>query len=258
MFFPLLRLLLCFARWPWFTFFCLFVYTIHLTWPHTRFYIKTHTYTGDIEIERDLVCRSVKSVKLSSKGHARAVYSLSCTKSISSTRLRPSHAECCLNKWSEFLSACASFSFATLNFDQHQQQTAFVKRSIQTSFYHCQHIKSISLGHLFFPHAGNICSSCLSALLDPRTLRYEETVIIALATVSVLAVVAVAAFFGYRMMHGELPWRPAARESREHLLFKVFEMFSTKQQLIFLFINQRSTAFFMKLWAHRRYMFCDF
>ncbi|XP_076004906.1 bone morphogenetic protein receptor type-2-like [Genypterus blacodes] len=37
----------------------------------------------------------------------------------------------------------------------------------------------------------------------PRTLRYEETVIIALATVSVLAVVAVAAFFGYRMMHGD-------------------------------------------------------
>lgn len=35
-----------------------------------------------------------------------------------------------------------------------------------------------------------------------HTLRYEETVIIALATVSVLAVVAVAAFFGYRMMHG--------------------------------------------------------
>lgn len=41
---------------------------------------------------------------------------------------------------------------------------------------------------------------------DPRTLRYEETVIIALATVSVMAVVAVAAFFGYRMTHGELPW----------------------------------------------------
>uniref|UniRef100_A0A8D3CB77 receptor protein serine/threonine kinase n=1 Tax=Scophthalmus maximus TaxID=52904 RepID=A0A8D3CB77_SCOMX len=36
----------------------------------------------------------------------------------------------------------------------------------------------------------------------PRTLRYEETVIITLATVSVMAVVAVAAFFGYRMMHG--------------------------------------------------------
>ncbi|CAN9498339.1 unnamed protein product [Ophioblennius macclurei] len=36
-----------------------------------------------------------------------------------------------------------------------------------------------------------------------RTLSHEETVIIALATVSVLAVVAVAAFFGYRMMHGD-------------------------------------------------------
>ncbi|XP_069579398.1 bone morphogenetic protein receptor type-2-like [Brachyistius frenatus] len=35
------------------------------------------------------------------------------------------------------------------------------------------------------------------------TLRHEETVIITLATVSVLAVVAVAAFFGYRMMHGD-------------------------------------------------------
>uniref|UniRef100_A0AAQ5Z3U7 receptor protein serine/threonine kinase n=1 Tax=Amphiprion ocellaris TaxID=80972 RepID=A0AAQ5Z3U7_AMPOC len=37
----------------------------------------------------------------------------------------------------------------------------------------------------------------------PRPLRHEETVIITLATVSVLAVVAVAAFFGYRMMHGD-------------------------------------------------------
>ncbi|KAM9767112.1 bone morphogenetic protein receptor type-2-like isoform 1-T1 [Menidia menidia] len=37
----------------------------------------------------------------------------------------------------------------------------------------------------------------------PGTLRHEETVIIALATVSVLAVVAVAALFGYRMMHGD-------------------------------------------------------
>ncbi|XP_077571430.1 bone morphogenetic protein receptor type-2 [Stigmatopora nigra] len=37
----------------------------------------------------------------------------------------------------------------------------------------------------------------------PHTLSYEETIIIALATVSVLAVVAVAAFFGYRMMRGD-------------------------------------------------------
>uniref|UniRef100_A0A8C3FZJ3 Serine/threonine-protein kinase receptor n=1 Tax=Cyclopterus lumpus TaxID=8103 RepID=A0A8C3FZJ3_CYCLU len=37
----------------------------------------------------------------------------------------------------------------------------------------------------------------------PRPLRQEETIIIALATVSVLAVVAVAAFFGYRMMRGD-------------------------------------------------------
>ncbi|XP_072243207.1 bone morphogenetic protein receptor type-2-like isoform X1 [Leuresthes tenuis] len=38
---------------------------------------------------------------------------------------------------------------------------------------------------------------------NPNPLRHEETVIIALATVSVLAVVAVAALFGYRMMHGD-------------------------------------------------------
>ncbi|XP_047432566.1 bone morphogenetic protein receptor type-2 [Mugil cephalus] len=37
----------------------------------------------------------------------------------------------------------------------------------------------------------------------PPTLRHEETVTIALATISVLAVVAVAAFFFYRMMHGD-------------------------------------------------------
>ncbi|XP_034032759.1 bone morphogenetic protein receptor type-2-like [Thalassophryne amazonica] len=37
----------------------------------------------------------------------------------------------------------------------------------------------------------------------PRTVRYEETVIIAVATVSVLAVLAVAAFFGYRMINGD-------------------------------------------------------
>ncbi|KAM8904686.1 bone morphogenetic protein receptor type-2-like [Spinachia spinachia] len=36
----------------------------------------------------------------------------------------------------------------------------------------------------------------------PRPLRQEETIIIALATLSVLAVVAVAAFFGYRMLRG--------------------------------------------------------
>ncbi|XP_061833872.1 bone morphogenetic protein receptor type-2-like [Nerophis lumbriciformis] len=38
--------------------------------------------------------------------------------------------------------------------------------------------------------------------ISPYTLRSEETIIIALATISVLAVVVVAAFFGYRMMHG--------------------------------------------------------
>lgn len=50
-----------------------------------------------------------------------------------------------------------------------------------------------------------------STLADLPTLRYEETVIIALAAVSMMAVVAVAAFFAYRMMHGELPWRHASR-----------------------------------------------
>uniref|UniRef100_A0A672IQS4 receptor protein serine/threonine kinase n=1 Tax=Salarias fasciatus TaxID=181472 RepID=A0A672IQS4_SALFA len=42
-----------------------------------------------------------------------------------------------------------------------------------------------------------------TAPIYDRTLSHEETVIIALATVSVLAVVAVAAFFGCRMMHGD-------------------------------------------------------
>lgn len=46
-------------------------------------------------------------------------------------------------------------------------------------------------------------------LADPPILHYRQTVIIALAAVSLIAVVAVAAFFAYRMMHGELPWRHA-------------------------------------------------
>lgn len=51
------------------------------------------------------------------------------------------------------------------------------------------------------------------SFIDPHTLGYEETVIITLATVSVLAVLAVAAFFGYRMMHGELSRRHAVTSS---------------------------------------------
>ncbi|XP_033837147.1 bone morphogenetic protein receptor type-2-like [Periophthalmus magnuspinnatus] len=39
--------------------------------------------------------------------------------------------------------------------------------------------------------------------VTPRALRCEETIIIALATVTVMVVVAVAAYFGYRMMHGD-------------------------------------------------------
>lgn len=39
--------------------------------------------------------------------------------------------------------------------------------------------------------------------ITTRTLRCEEKIIIALATVSVMAVVAVAAYFGYRMMRGD-------------------------------------------------------
>ncbi|TNN63707.1 Bone morphogenetic protein receptor type-2 [Liparis tanakae] len=48
-----------------------------------------------------------------------------------------------------------------------------------------------------------VCVSLSTLLVDTRPLRQEETIIIALATVSVLAVVAVAAFFGYRMMRGD-------------------------------------------------------
>lgn len=67
---------------------------------------------------------------------------------------------------------------------------------------HCfSHLPSLSKGDCTFLFD-------VSPFIDPRTLGYEETVIITLATVSVLAVCAVAAFFGYRMMHGELPWRP--------------------------------------------------
>lgn len=59
--------------------------------------------------------------------------------------------------------------------------------------------------------------------IDSRTLGYEETVIITLATVSVLAVLAVAAFFGYRMMHGELPWLHTVTKSIHYSrLFKCF------------------------------------
>lgn len=73
------------------------------------------------------------------------------------------------------------------------------------------------LAHLLFPHKhrsfiGLLFLMCLS-FIDSSTLGYEETVIITVATVSVLAVLAVAAFFGYRMMHGESPWRHAAMEN---------------------------------------------
>ncbi|XP_041835170.1 bone morphogenetic protein receptor type-2-like [Melanotaenia boesemani] len=37
----------------------------------------------------------------------------------------------------------------------------------------------------------------------PGTLHHKETIIIALATISMLAVIAVAAFFGYRLLHGD-------------------------------------------------------
>lgn len=81
--------------------------------------------------------------------------------------------------------------------------------------------------HLLLRHKGQslICafvfySHPLLPLVDPRTLRYEDTLIIAFASVSMMAVVAVAAFFAYRMMHGELPWCHALRKSTEHLFFK--------------------------------------
>lgn len=56
--------------------------------------------------------------------------------------------------------------------------------------------------------------------IDTRTLGYEETVIITVAIVSVLAVVAVAAFFGYRMMHGELPWLHTVMKHGHYSLLK--------------------------------------
>lgn len=63
----------------------------------------------------------------------------------------------------------------------------------------------------------------LLSFIDSRTLGYEETVIITVATVSVLAVLAVAAFFGYRMMHGELPWLHAVIKNIHYSrLLKVF------------------------------------
>lgn len=61
---------------------------------------------------------------------------------------------------------------------------------------------------------------------DSLTLGYEETVIITLATVSVLGVLAVAAFFGYRMMHSELPWFQTVTKIIHYIrLFKCFRGF---------------------------------
>lgn len=70
---------------------------------------------------------------------------------------------------------------------------------------------------------------------DPRTLGYEETVVITLATVSVLAVLAVAAFFGYRMMHGELPWC--------HTVTKSVHYFGTRADLCVCSQEMESKAF---------------
>lgn len=67
--------------------------------------------------------------------------------------------------------------------------------------------------HLLFPHKHLRFIVLLLSFIDSPALGYEETVIITVATVSVLAVLAVAAFFGYRMMHGELPWLHAAMQN---------------------------------------------
>lgn len=77
--------------------------------------------------------------------------------------------------------------------------------------------KPVLFSHLLFPHKHRsfivlLFLTCLS-FVDSDTLGYEETVIITVATVSVLAVLAVAAFFGYRMMHGELPWLHAVMKN---------------------------------------------
>lgn len=78
------------------------------------------------------------------------------------------------------------------------------------------HLLSLHKGHsLMYTFVFHVCR-----LVDPHSLSWEETIIIALATVSVLAVVAVAAFFGYRMINGELPLRHSARKGREYSLFK--------------------------------------
>lgn len=83
------------------------------------------------------------------------------------------------------------------------------------------------LSHLLFPHKHHsfivllFFLLCLS-VIDPHTLGYEEIVIITVATVSVLAVLAVAAFFGYRMMHGELPWLHTVMNIHYSRLLNVF------------------------------------
>lgn len=76
---------------------------------------------------------------------------------------------------------------------------------------------------------------------DPRALGYEETVIITLATVSVLAVLAVAAFFGYRMMHGE--FNAAARR---RFFFVPFKKKKWTYSLIFslFFFGEHACMFF--------------
>ena len=43
----------------------------------------------------------------------------------------------------------------------------------------------------------------MSSFPDPRPLYREETIVIALASVSIVAVLIVALFFGYRMLSGD-------------------------------------------------------
>ncbi|CAB1346872.1 unnamed protein product, partial [Coregonus sp. 'balchen'] len=46
-------------------------------------------------------------------------------------------------------------------------------------------------------------NSVMSSFPDPRPLYREETIVIALASVSIVAVLIVALFFGYRMLSGD-------------------------------------------------------
>lgn len=82
-----------------------------------------------------------------------------------------------------------------------------------------------------------ICFCHVFLLAAHGTLHQKETVIIALATVSVLVVVAATAFFGYRMMHSKLPWSQAMKKSAKHRFYFIL--------YIFFFVSGQLNAFFV-------------